>query len=429
MRHWAALILALCLSLGLARSSRAALAPVLSPTDAQQYSAAFDAIDRGDFIDAVMQTVDLHDPTLAGYLTFRQLMHPTAHRSNYTELADWLGRYGDLPMAERIYALAGKRKPVDAQPLAVPELAGLDWSTTPLVPPGTGGPFDLDNTRLARLAFYTGDPKRAFDLASATGDHWIAGMAAYRLARFDQAESHLAKVARNQREDRWIRAGGAYWASRASEAAGRTDRSPDYLRLAASVPESFYGMIAERQLTLRGLAAPSTPLDDPYNNDPPPSPKLVRVAASTPSREVVDLVRNDPRAHRAAALAQIGRIAEAADELRAGLAEVKIASERSRWLDLALTLNAALATDEVVASQIRKRNPPDYPTPPLRPRMGFTIDKALVYAIVRQESRFNPGVVSPAGAVGLMQLMPDTAAQASRNPSLRNDMSPLFDPG
>jgi soluble lytic murein transglycosylase len=37
------------------------------------------------------------------------------------------------------------------------------------------------------------------------------------------------------------------------------------------------------------------------------------------------------------------------------------------------------------------------------------VDEALLYGIARQESRFVPDIVSSAGAVGLMQLMPRTA--------------------
>jgi hypothetical protein len=217
-RHVALLALLGALLFGAASATPALAAPpqALSPADAEHYAAAFDAVDRGDYIDAAMQAVDISDPTLAGYITYRQLMHPTAHKSNYDELADWLSRYADLPVAERIWAMAGKRKSLDAVPTATPTLAGLDWSKTVLVTPGSGGPFDLDNARLAREAFYSGDSRRALELAVAVGDRWIAGMAAYRLKKFDLSEKSLASLAQDTAEDPWVRAGGAFWAARAA---------------------------------------------------------------------------------------------------------------------------------------------------------------------------------------------------------------------
>lgn len=400
---------------------------VLTPADAQSYARAFESVDRGDFIDATMQTLEISDPSLSGYLTYRGLMHPTAHKSNFDELSGWLSRYSDLPVAERIYSLASKRRTPDLAAPTVPGLIGADWSKIELVVPGSGGPFDADNARLAREAFYSGDSKRALDLARAVGERWIAGMAAYRLRHYDQAEAELSKLAQDTEEDTWVRAGGAYWAARAAEAGGNPDRAATYLRQAAGSPQTFYGMIAERQVALRGLG-PALPLSEAQAYQPR-ARNVIKASYGGPTADVTRMMRDDVRAHRAAALAQIGRVPEAAQELRAGLALATTAQDRDHWMRLAAVINQGLAQDMAAAGPARRRGEPDYPTPNLNPREGFKINKALVYAIVRQESRFNPGVVSPAGAVGLMQLMPDAAAHATGNTRLRDDMSPLFDPG
>ena len=50
-----------------------------------------------------------------------------------------------------------------------------------------------------------------------------------------------------------------------------------------------------------------------------------------------------------------------------------------------------------------------FPVPRLRPAGGFSIDPTLVYALTRLESNFDPAATSPAGARGLMQIMPATA--------------------
>ena len=61
--------------------------------------------------------------------------------------------------------------------------------------------------------------------------------------------------------------------------------------------------------------------------------------------------------------------------------------------------------------------------------LTFTIDKSLVYAITWQESRFNGLAVSRVGAVGLMQLMPHSAAYVSGDASLATNPIPLYDTG
>src|SRR5262249_9317567 len=50
-----------------------------------------------------------------------------------------------------------------------------------------------------------------------------------------------------------------------------------------------------------------------------------------------------------------------------------------------------------------------YPMFRWKPQGGFTMDRALVFALARQESGFDAHALSDAGATGLMQIMPSTA--------------------
>ncbi|HEX6866036.1 MAG TPA: transglycosylase SLT domain-containing protein [Caulobacteraceae bacterium] len=195
-----------------------------------------------------------------------------------------------------------------------------------------------------RDAYYSGDVHTALRLAPEVGQRWIAGLAAYRLGRYDTARSYFEQVAGDYSEDEWLRAAAAFWAARAVIADGQPENAAAYLRMAAMSPKTFYGMIAQERLAQ----------EDERQNAP------------------------------------FYRLASLSDE--------------GYW---------------VLGD--------DYPTPELHPYGGFTLDKALVYAMVRQESRFNPYAVSPAGAVGLMQLMPAAAAEAAGDDNLMTNVIPLFD--
>lgn len=404
---FSALVLCLCAAVSVRASS---LEP-LSKDDVRYYRAAFSASDRGDFDAAEAAFANTRDKSLAGRLAYAKVMHPRAYTAEYEELTDWLKAYGDEAGADKVYTLAVKRKPAKGPG---PRAPALFVATDK-------GPPPADKARGAREAYYSGDIATALSLAQISGERWIAGLASYRLGQHAKAQDYFDQVARDESQDDWLRAAGAFWAARAASSAGRGRDARDLLIQAARSPNTFYGMIATRQLALAGVTPPNDP-DDPiamlisrFSYDGPDIASLSR------------LLNADDRARRAAALAQIGRWTEAGQELRAGLSLAETEKVRADWMALTLALNARAPLN--AGRPVARLGSEEYPLPPLEPKGGFTIDKAMVYALVRQESRFDPMAVSGSGAMGLMQLMPIAAARAAGDDKLLADNTPLLDPG
>ncbi|MFN4091308.1 MAG: lytic transglycosylase domain-containing protein [Brevundimonas sp.] len=376
----------------------------LSASDRLNYTNAFDALRRGDLDAARDAARAAEDRVLMGQVEFERMFHAD-HTATYDELAAWLEEYSDLPDAPRAYNLALRRRPDGApEPKRPAGISGRAWSLT--VSPGGGADPD-DPAKAARIAFNNDDLTGAYTMGRQIGDWWTAGLAAWRLGQFNDAFDAFQRVAEDPTQDAWTRAGAAVWTARAAGASGRQDQVQGWLRLATRWPATFYGQVAGRML---GEDAPIEGLGPtPYA-----TPGVRQVAfrpdedPGVDSDELNAFIREDPRARRAVAYYEVGRRDEYEGELRAGIRTAITDPARRLWTGLAKAMGFQGSRAD---RQVERIDAGDYPMPDLQPEGGYTIERSLLLAIARKETNFNASARSGAGAWGLMQVMPATAAE------------------
>ncbi|WP_449254234.1 lytic transglycosylase domain-containing protein [Brevundimonas naejangsanensis] len=390
----------------------------LSSEDRLSYTTAFDALRRGDLELARNSARQAKDRVLLGQVEFERLFHPS-HVANYDELAAWLETYSDLPMANRVYALAMRRLPDGAaEPKRPGGLLTRTWAS--LTNPGDGGVNDP--AKAARVALNNDDLPGAYEMGQQIGDWWTAGLAAWRMDQHADAFRAFEHVAQDPTEDPWVRSGGAFWAARAAGQSGRQERVVEYLRQAARWPATFYGQIALHQLGEEPVIE---------NMGPRPYEATLQRASLTPEPLGVDtralnaFIQSDEDARRTVALYEVGRRSDAELAARNGLrAASGDNAARQMWAGLYRLVSSGRAA-QPEASRIDAIR---YPMPELQPMGGFTIEKALVYAIARKETDFNANARSGAGAYGLMQVMPTTAAHMTGDQGYVRTPQRLLDP-
>ena len=403
-----------------AEGNRAVGPTALSTADRLSYTTAFDALKRGDLELARSSARQANDRVLLGQVEFERLFHRD-HTATYEELSGWLDTFADLPCAPRVYALALERRPDGAaEPKRPNGVGGRTWSS---VVQAAGGNRENDPDRAARVALNQDDLSGAMSLGAQIGDWWTVGLAAYRLNDFNQSFQAFERVAIDPTEDAWVRAGAAVWASKAAARSGRQDRIQEFQRLAARWPATFYGQIALRQLG-----------EEPaiQNQGPRPYQAEVRQASYQPSEPLgVDItelnafIQSDPQARRTVAFYEIGRSSDAQTELRTGLRGAVGDTARRMWAGIARAIGPRTGGRD---SDLTTIDATRYAQPVLEPEGGFTIEKALVYAIARKETGFDANARSGAGAYGIMQVMPTTAAELSGDQGFASDPGRLLVP-
>lgn len=243
---------------------------------------------------------------------------------------------------------------------------------------------------------------------------WTAGIAAWRLKEYKTAASEFSRVSAASRDDEWISSAGDFWASRAYQKQKNSSQSKTWLKKAARYPRTFYGILAARKL---GEMPHYNWEKISYFNDFQQKENLENLVSNQALQRIVALIFTG---QEELVRQEIGACGQSLSNARKEA--LLFLASHYQMHSVAIILSKEL-TDR---NGSRSYDHAEYPLPRWQPRNGWKIDPALVWALSRQESSFRPYASSPAGACGLMQLLPSTAAYISGNKKLRQNKSRLF---
>ncbi len=406
----------------------------------------------GSLTEANALIAKLDDKALMGHVLAQRYLHAD-YKASFDELKNWLEQYADHPQASRIARLASVRMPAghssgitkvsysaaSIEEMDEPGMAGRSYEpklkrssaqndqASDMIravrrhiqhyePSAALKLFNespssvyLDNIEKDRIKamissgyFYAGKLDEATRLsgealrgsrAHAPLAGWVHGLSMWRQKNYDEALKSFAVAAESPYASGWMIAAASYWTARAHAIEGHDRRARKWLEKAADYPRTFYGLLA--------LAALGGDAD--MNWDAP------------------SLSRGDERSILTTAAGQRAEKLLAAGEVTLAEAEIQslyVRGDKDRKKALlayaydrrlpSLTMKLAHAVGADTHGDAY--DSAMYPAMPWSPNKGFRIDRALIHAIVRQESRFNAAAENKgSGATGLMQLMPNTA--------------------
>ncbi len=433
-------------------------------TDLNRYRKIFDYIKQADFKKADEVIGRLDSQVLKGYVLAEKYLH-SAYRTSPKELEEWLENYNDHPQAKRIYNLALKKNVENPQKPAtyvaeqetqsgkislkyLERLAPQDRNF--LVRQAKnfkrhirrGKTLSarkiLENEKFKKLApaiywdslaaklalkylvdNYDAKALEWGQIASKRRNSgtatWVAGLASWRQKNFMSAASYFARLGSSNNSDKWLVAAGAYWSARAYEKLGNHMKAQEMLKLAKKHKHTFYGILAAYKL------------NEKINFNFVENTYIENVNAD----EYVDEILSSPALTRFLVLLMLKKNSLAEDEMLysyAGLTDnqkeaVVILSGKYGLHSLVISLSKNVATEMLQERFVREI----YPLPQRFSDKKWQVNKALVLALVRQESAFRYDAKSKAGARGLMQLMPNTAYHISGDKSVKIHKNKLLD--
>ena len=244
--------------------------------------------------------------------------------------------------------------------------------------------LDIGNARLAYGVVNAAvSPKDENHRAEA---HFTAGWIALRFLREPSvALAHFARITEGVANPITL-ARAFYWQGRSAEALGREQDARSFYRQAAYYPTAYYGQLARAKLGFNDITLRMPPQQAPEHRTLEIT-RLFEILYAIDERDLVAAMAADlgENAADTAVLVELAGIAARHHDARATLLIGKAALRRGLPFE--------------------RYAFPDFGVPEYQ-QIGPEVEACVVYAIIRQESAFNPRVVSSANAIGLMQVTP-----------------------
>jgi soluble lytic murein transglycosylase len=441
------------------RADRSVVPALLTQDDRDYYRQLFAALTREDWTNVRLMLDQRADGPLHAVARAQFYLAANSPRASLQSLTDLITQAPNLPWSDQLARLAIKRGATtlpavlpDAQQLFLqPAMARrakprrIDDGTMPdavasaieqkikdndpvgarLLLDGIDATLSTDARAEWRQkigwAFYiNNDDQTAWTVSLTANDGctgpwvaeaaWTAGLAAWRLADYPAAGASFARAA-GITQNGELAAAANYWASRAWLRAQMPERVAASLRAAAVQRDTLYGMMAAEALGLKQQAASAAP---------------------DFSTEDWQRLRTEPNVRLAVQLAEIGADGLADQVLRyqAKIGDPALYAPLSRLArDLGLPATQLWMAGNAPAGA-HADEAARFPAPKWVPANGWKVDPALLFAHTLQESNFRTEVTSPAGARGLMQVLPGTARLMARNePAMAGRDTQLEEPG
>lgn len=425
---------------------------ILSDGDASLYEQIFLLQDAEEISAAQKLQEQLNDPLLMNEVLYQRYISDT-YRTRGKELAAWMEKYYDMPGAERMVKLA-KIKQATVRSAYVPRIiSGGASIETAQSETWTAKKYTGDtNKKITQFkrAIRSGSTKRArliledssfkrkltesdygrlagrlsfiyytngeFELAKKWGfvasdakseyGLWAMGLLYYKEEKFDESEKYFSAILDLNQINNARKTEAAFWAGRAADANGDRSAAKKYWQIAATHPMAFYGALASVMLG-------HTPKYEFFEQDI--------------TDEDIDELRETKYGKIALGLLQVGQ-KERAEQYLKYMITPKVSDRTLHAINSVATAYGLARTSIQASSLIQDRGileidddiiySAQYPLPDWEPMGGWSIDRALLLAITKQESGFRTTATSGAGANGLMQIMPGTAKRVARENSV-----------